>query len=253
MPTGPRIVPYPEVPFGTLEQHTRWEPSGGTGVYRRSLFMWRNFSGRWTPCDLMIFLDGQNLFAEPKVSRQPHWSGESRFSKWPHPLLVVGVPASKKRYQEYVGWSQEPGHYSPSGHRHAVFLAEYVIPYIRSCFPRARLKGLVGASAGGVAALYTGWSYPKLFPSVACLSAGRHYFSELLQAFPGTPAKRIYLSCGDSGMDREFLDDNKDFASALKKRCPERLLCRWHRGDHSEPVWSRRIPGLLTFALQRPL
>lgn len=171
-----------------------------------------------------------------------------RFHKWERPLLVVGVPASKRRYPEYVGWSFEPGHFSKSGARHADFLVHAVLPYIKSRFSRARLKGLIGASAGGVAALYTGWRYPRRFPMIGCLSAGRHYFGELLSQFEGLPAERIYLSCGDQGMDAGFLPDSKMFAAQLKQRGAE-LQTRWHRGDHSEPVWSRRIPDLLRFSL----
>jgi enterochelin esterase-like enzyme len=198
----------------------------------------------------LLLLDGQNLFAAAQTDSRLHWDAESKLAAWERPLLVVGVPASKRRYPEYIGWSQEPGHYSPSGDKHAAFLVNFVVPYLKACFPRAKLKGLVGASAGGVAALYTGWCYPKMFPAVGCLSAGRHYFSELLNNFSGVPAPKIYLSCGDRGMDRDFLIESKLFASALKARRQAEVLCRWHKGDHSEPVWSRRIPDILRFTLE---
>lgn len=248
-PGDHKVFTYPEYEGEILEKHSGWEPEGGTGVYRRSLFLWRNFRPRWTSCDLLIFLDGQNLFESTQTFDRLHWSGEQQFGKWEGPLLVVGVPASKRRYPEYIGWSQEPGHYSRSGDKHAAFLVDYVVPYLKACFPRARLRGLIGASAGGVAALYTGWRYPKVFPTIGCLSAGRHYFAELLEMFDGVPAKKIYLSCGDRGMDREFLPESKLFAAALKARKKADILCRWHRGDHSEPVWSRRIPDILKFTL----
>lgn len=245
------IHSYPDLGLGFLERHTQWEPEGGTGVYRRGLYVWRNFVPRWTPCDLLLFLDGQNLFAAPQTSDKAlHWHGEKRLAQWDRPLVAIGIPASRRRYPEYIGWSREPGHYSPSGDRHAAFLVNFVLPYVKSLYPRARVKGLVGASAGGVAALYTGWLYPKAFPTIACLSAGRHYFSELVARFAGRPAPRIYLSCGDRGMDRGFVLDNKRFALALKARDIQ-LRCRWHRGDHSEGVWSRRIPDLLDFALNK--
>lgn len=246
------IYSYPDHGVGCLEKHTHWEPKGGTGVYRRSLYLWRNFTARRTPCDLLLFLDGQNLFAEPQPQGKVlHWDAERRLAQWPRPLVVVGVPASRRRYPEYIGWSQEPGHYSPSGKNHAAFLVHFVIPYLKSLYPRAKVKGLVGASAGGVAALYTGWLYPKFFPTVACLSAGRHYFAELVERYEGLPAPRVYLSCGDQGMDEGFVSANKWFAGVLKKRGAD-LRCRWHRGDHSEPVWGRRIPDLLEFISDTP-
>lgn len=243
------IYAYPDEDLGYLERHTQWEPEGGTGVYRRSLLFWKNFTRRSTPCDLLLFLDGQHLFDAWRSSeRAPCWNAEKKLSKWEEPLLVVGIPASKRRYPEYIGWSTEPGHYSSSGDRHAIFLIDFVIPYIKSLYPRARIKGLIGASAGGVAALYTGWLYPRAFPTIACLSAGRHYFSELLDQFERRPARRIYLSCGNRGMDRDFLIQNKRFAAALKARGAE-VRSRWHQGDHSEKVWGRRLPDLLDFTL----
>lgn len=243
------IFAYPDEELGYLERHSQWEPEGGTGVYRRSLYLWKNFSSRSKPCDLLIFLDGQHLFSQAAESElAPTWDAERRLSQWEEPLLVVGVPASIRRYPEYIGWSKEPGHFSPTGDRHATFLVEFVVPYIKSLYPRARVKGLIGASAGGVAALYTGWLYPRAFRSIACLSAGRHYFSELLERFERRPAKQIYLSCGDRGMDRDFLLQNKQFASQLKAR-GALVRNRWHRGDHSEKVWGRRLPDLLDFTL----
>lgn len=242
-----RISLYPETAYGgVLERHTAWEPRGGTGVYRRRLLLWRNFTRYNRRANLLVFLDGQNLFATAPEQENLHWHAEKHFSGCQEPLLVVAVPASRRRYPEYVGWSLE--HYHPAGASHAHFLVQSVLPYISSLYPNARLRALVGASAGGVAALYTAWSYPQLFPSVGCLSAGRHYFRELLERFEGMPAAKVYLSCGNRGMDAGFQDDNRELARALRVRgCQLRL--RLHQGDHSEPVWSRRLPDLLDYVL----
>lgn len=240
-----RIWVYPETAYGgTLERHTEWEPKGGTGVYRRRLLLWKNFSRPNRRAHLLLFLDGQNLFQTGHVGNNPHWAAEKYLWKCQEPLLVVAIPASRRRYPEYVGWSQE--HYDHAGERHADFLVHSVLPYLWSLYPNTRLRALVGASAGGVAALYTAWCYPKLFPGVGCLSAGRHYFTELLERFEGGPAPKVYLSCGNRGMDSGFQTANRELAHALKARnCEVRL--RLHQGDHSEPVWSRRLPDLLDF------
>ncbi len=244
-----RISLYRDVAYGgTLERHTDWEPSGGSGVYRRRLLVWRNFSRNNRHCRLLLFLDGQNLFETCHEGPMFHWAAERHFSKVEEPLVVVAIPASRRRYPEYVGWSEEPGHYSPAGGKHVEFLVHSVLPYLATQFPNAKMRGLVGASAGGVAALYTGWSYPGLFPAIGCLSAGRHYFDELLARFDGVPAPKVYLSCGDRGMDVDFIEQNRNLAKALRSRgCDTRL--RLHQGDHSEPVWSRRLPDLLKFLL----
>lgn len=242
-----RISLYSEAAHGgILERHTDWEPSGGSGVYRRRLVLWRNFTRCNRRCQLLIFLDGQNLFETEHAGPNPHWSAEKHLSTVEEPLLVAAVPASRRRYPEYVGWSEE--HYSPAGPSHAEFLVHCVLPYLTSLYPNAKLRGLVGASAGGVAALYTGWCYPKLFPGIGCLSAGRHYFGELLSRFDGIPAPKVYVSCGNRGMDTAFQKANRDLARALRSRGAEVRL-RLHQGDHSEPVWSRRLPDLLNFLL----
>lgn len=233
---------------GTLERHTAWEPAGGSGVYRRGLLVWRNFHRKYEPCDVLVFLDGQNLFLETAAGAPQAWAAASRFSRRDEALLVVAVPATRKRYQEYVGWSHAPGHYSASGQAHAHFLTHELLDYIRLLHPRSRLKGLAGASAGGVAALYAAWMNPGKFPAVACLSAGRHYFDELLESFPGVPAPRTYLSCASRGMDAGFRAQNQRFAKTLRRRGGDVLL-RLHRGDHSERTWGRRLPDLLRFFL----
>lgn len=243
-----RICLFPDNPHGTLERHTDWEPEGGTGVYRRRLLLWKNFTRSNRRADLLLFLDGQNLFETDHVGGPMNWSAERRFVEFDGPLLAVAVPASVRRYPEYVGWSHEPGHFSPAGASHARFLVESVLPYLQSLYPNARVRGLVGASAGGVASLFTGWAHPGIFPAVGCLSAGRHYFPELLDRFDGVPAKKVFLSCGNRGMDTAFQDSNRAFARALRVRGAEVRL-RLHQGDHSEPVWSRRLPDLLNFLL----
>ena len=244
-----RIYTYPEAEEGVLEKHSLWEPPGGSGVYRRSLWFWKNFASDDTVCDLLIFLDGQNLFKAASLGRRRHWNAERHFAQRHHPLLVVGVPASVRRYPEYIGWSREPGHFSISAQKHAYFLVHFLLPYVRDLYPRSQIKGLIGASAGGVAALYTAWSFPRVFPAVGCLSAGRHYFSELLELYEGMPAQKLYLSCGDTGMDAELLPSSKKFAKLLRARKGLDLRTCWHRGKHSEVVWSRRLPDLLDFFL----
>lgn len=243
-----RVYVVSESEKSTLERHTTWEREGGTGVYRRRLLVWRNFHRKYEPCDLLLFLDGQNLFSGDSQVQGRHWSAESRLENYDSPLLVVAVPASKRRYPEYIGWSQAPGHFSDSGERHALFLTQDVLNYARALHPRARLRGVVGASAGGVAALYAAWRCPGKIPAVACLSAGRHYFSELLDSFEGIPCPRVYLSCASRGMDAGFREQNREFAKRLRKRGAQVLL-RLHQGDHSESTWGRRVPDVLRFLL----
>ena len=232
--------------LGILERHTQWGAPRSTGLYNRRLLVWKNFQGKTSSCQVLVVLDGQNLFRNGPEQQFASWDGEDCFSMATEPLLVVAVPASRRRYQEYVGWSREPGHYSISGEKHAEFLVGSVLNYIERSYPESRLAGMIGASAGGVAALYTAWRYPHLFPALACLSAGRHYFQELLALFPKIPSQRIYLSCGDQGMDCEFILANAQFTQSLLARGGQVRL-ELHSGDHSETTWSARLPKVLRY------
>lgn len=223
---------------GTLETHFGFE-EGPTGVLRRRLWVYRP-AGFRRGGPVVFFLDGQNAFGERG------WRAERAADRCPVKCLLVGVSNSSRRYPEYIGWSQEDGHTDPVAERHADYLVDTVVPYIQDVYRTGKRRALAGASAGGVAALYTGWTRPKVFSTIGSFSAGRHYYDELLERFPEKPPFRLYLSCGDQGLDREFRPQTAEFARHLKARGTEMRL-RLHKGSHHETTWARRIPDFLNF------
>lgn len=241
---------------GLIYQHYNFEDDK-TGLVRRRLLVYLppGYSRRLR-YPVIYFLDGQNVFDLPGA-REGGWKMERAMERLLRqevigPAIMVAVCNSRFRMREYVGWSEEPGHFHPNGALHARYLVETVKPYVESLYStRSRWTdhSLVGASAGGVAALYTAWSHPAVFYSVGCLSAGRHYFRELLQRFADDePTFRLFLSCGDRGMDRAFRRATMVFYRAMKRRGVE-VSRRLHGGDHSERTWARVAPYLLRFLL----
>ncbi len=225
---------------GRLETHYGFEDQP-TGVLRRRLWVYRPEKlGRQPP--VVFFLDGQNAFGDDG------WRAERAAAKLSRPCLLVGVSNTVRRYPEYIGWSEAEGHRDSVAERHAAYLVDMVVPYIESYYKTGKRRALAGASAGGVAALYTAWSHPGVFKTVASFSAGRHYYRELTRRFKGKPPFRLYLSCGDRGMDVELRPQTEQFARVVKARGGKFLL-RLHRGDHSEATWARRMPDFLKYFL----
>ncbi len=119
--------------------------------------------------------------------------------------LIVACTQSPDRLREYSGY--EP---------HARFIVEEMLQTLRAQFPledTSDSRGLMGASFGAVASLYTAWRYPGMFGRLL-LQSGSFAFSDLgehkrgplfdpvvrfingFRVAPGLPTERAYLSCG---------------------------------------------------------
>lgn len=119
--------------------------------------------------------------------------------------VIVAMTTSPDRLKEYSG-----------DDRHASFIGEELLPALNARYPLIddpRARGIMGASFGGVASLHTAWRNPGLFGRLL-LQSGSFAFSDIgehqrgpvfdpvvrfVNAFrrdPGTPAQRVYMSCG---------------------------------------------------------
>lgn len=119
--------------------------------------------------------------------------------------LVVGLTEPVDRLREYAG---DP--------RHAFFLTEELLPYLGEHYQlsnSASDRGLMGASFGAVASLYTAWRYPMSFGRlllqsgsfVATRRGGRRRgpefrpvvaFTQLFRTSPRQVTEMAYVSCG---------------------------------------------------------
>jgi len=121
------------------------------------------------------------------------------------PPLIAALSNPADRLVEYPG---DP--------RHARHLTEELVPHLEAKLPVVRrpdARGIVGASFGAVASLYTAWRYPGFYGrmllqsgSFAFTDIGPHHRSRefdpvvnFINAFrkdPGKPAERAFVSCG---------------------------------------------------------
>jgi enterochelin esterase family protein len=121
------------------------------------------------------------------------------------PPLLVALTDAADRLEEYAALP-----------RHAQYLTEDLLPALESRFPAIRVpeaRGLLGASFGAVAALFTAWSYPGTWGRLM-LQSGSFAFSDIgehrrgprfdavaefvnrFREAPGRPAQRVFVSCG---------------------------------------------------------
>ena len=119
--------------------------------------------------------------------------------------LVVAFSYPGSRMTEY-----------PADPRHARFLAKTVVPALEKELPLYATpahRGLMGASFGGVASLYTAWRYSGFFGRLL-LQSGSFAFTDIgvhkrgpafdpvvkfvntFREKPGRPSERVYVSCG---------------------------------------------------------
>lgn len=203
---------------------------------------------------LLLVLDGQNAFGHDSARDWKLIDTVDRLSARGAitPPIVVGVSHGTNRLREYIGWSKEPGHRFAAGDHHHHFLVDHLIPFLKAHYPvrlRPRSSVILGASAGGVAALYTAFENSENFAGVGLLSAGRHYLGELLERFPNGPLSipKIYVSCGDRGMDEELLPAARDFAHRAKSKGGE-VRFRLRKGAyHVESAWTKVLPDALSY------
>lgn len=244
---------------GSLWAHYGFE-SGPTGLRRRRVLVYLppGYSER-KRYPVVYLLDGQNVFDQPDA-RGGGWQINLAMDRLLdegiiRPALLVAVCHSDQRLREYCGWSEDPDYEHRLGDLHAQFLVETVKPYIDATYPTRpgqSYTSVAGASAGGVAALYSALRYPKVFSKVGCMSAGRHFFRELMARFPRPPANlSVFLSCGTEGMDTEFLPLNRSFRQSLVRRGLKTELRVGRDEAHDEGAWSRMVYALLRFFLTR--
>lgn len=244
---------------GALWAHYGFE-NGPSGLRRRRVLVYLppgyNESRRYP---VLYLLDGQNVFDQPNA-RGGGWKINLAMDrllaeKAIRPGILVAVCHSDQRLREYCGWSEDEAYEHRLGELHADYLVETIKPFIDRNYPtrpgRAN-TAIAGASAGGVAALYAALRHPRTYGRVGCMSAGRHFFRELLDKFPRLPTNlSIFLSCGTEGMDTEFLRLNRSFRQALVRRGVSTELRVGRDEAHDESAWSRMVYHLLRFTLAK--
>jgi enterochelin esterase family protein len=174
------------------------------------------------------------------------------------PQMIVALTRSPDRLREYGANEQ-----------HAAFIADDLLGYMTAEYPlidEAHARGLMGASFGGVATLYTAWRNPGLFGCLL-LQSGSFAFSDLghhnrdpvfdpvakfmntFRKTPGVPAEKIYMSCG---IYESLIYENRSLVPLLQR---QKLDLRFEevRDAHNWENWRDRLQNALSWLFPGPV
>ncbi|MCL4255788.1 MAG: esterase family protein, partial [Anaerolineae bacterium] len=109
--------------------------------------------------------------------------------------------------------------------------------------------GVIGASMGGLMALYTGMRYPHIFGHVISQSgAFRNFISEekllyrhLIDTFPTPPPLKIWMDCG---VVEWLVEANRDTSTLLKNKGWD-VTYHEFNGGHNNRMWSNMLEHAL--------
>jgi len=174
------------------------------------------------------------------------------------PAMIVALTQSPDRLVEYAGHDG-----------HARFVAEELPRQLQRDFPlhpSAAARGLMGASFGAVAALHAAWRHPGAFGRLV-LQSGSFAFADIghhrrtptfdpvarfvneFRARPGSPAERMYLSCG---IYESLIYENRSMVPLLRHHGIE-VRYEEVRDGHNWENWRDRLQSALTWAFPGPL
>jgi predicted alpha/beta superfamily hydrolase len=120
--------------------------------------------------------------------------------------------------------------------------------------------GIVGASMGGLAAIYSAIEEPEFFHTSLSFSphwviGGDELARKMMTDFPRSGAHKLWMSRGTKGLDSKY-ENPQDLANKLIKESGYRegvdLITRTlNKGAHTNATWARYIPAALNFWLGR--
>ena len=174
------------------------------------------------------------------------------------PPLLVALTDSPDRLHEYTGLDA-----------HADFLVHDLLPAVAErapLDPDPMVRGVMGASLGGVASLHAAWRHPGSFGRLL-LQSGSFAFTDIgenkrgpvfepvvrfmntFRANPGRPAERIYVSCG---IYESLIYENRSLVPVLTQ---QRIQVRYEeaRDGHNWQNWRDRLRAGLTYLFPGPL
>lgn len=250
--TPPWTRPDPEARAGTLDELV--VPSRVFGEDRRlRVYLPARFR-RSSRYPLLIAHDGEDYlrFAELQVVI------DNLIHRLEIPSMIVALSQPGDRLREY---GADP--------RHARHLTEELVPALESAFPlisRPSARGLMGASFGGVAALYTAWRTPGFYGRLL-LQSGSFAFSDIgehqrgpafdsvaefvnrFREAPGQPTEKVFVSCG---IYESLIYENRSLVPLLQAT-PMDVRYVEARDGHNWDNWRDRLREGLSWLFPGPL
>jgi predicted alpha/beta superfamily hydrolase len=226
----------------------RWPFFCGAGLAPRTLRVW---VPRGIATHHLYAHDGQNLFGHG-------WHLETQVGAH---TLVVGIDHGGVHRIAELTAVAERGH-GGNGAAYAAFVAGKVRRFVEGRYGAPAVRGTLGASLGGLMALYQTVHQPGLFQFAASLSgtvgwADRHLAS-LLTSPERCGHAVLYMDSGGGPQGGDNYEDNRALADTLAGRGFRfsRDLWHWHQPHalHNEVAWRARVarPLALFQAMGRP-
>ena len=225
---GPDSERQPNVPRGTVTQHS-WTSRIFPGTVRD---YWVYAPAQYTPdkpAAVMVFQDGGGYVKEDGTLRVPIVF-DNLIARGEMPVTIgifinPGVmPAPGADQQARFNRSYE---YDSIGDRYARFLLEEILPEVGKSYNLTKdpnLRGIGGASSGGICAFTVAWERPDVFRRVLSFIGsftdlrGGNSYPDLIRKSETKPL-RVYLQDGSADLDiyaGSWWMANQDMAAALK-------------------------------------
>ena len=197
----------------------------------------------------VIYLkDGQNLFDSGTASSR-HWKLSEFMARQPlkRQAILVGIDhGGLDRAHEYAPFRR--GKNGGQGDAYLQFIAHTLKPFIDQHYrtwAHREATGIVGASLGGLIALYAGLRYGHVFGKVGALSPSLWFNPQLigLSEKSGGQKSQIYVSGSKTEMRGMEATLEKTYWSLKNSGYSDeqiRVVAR-DRGRHSETFWAREF------------
>lgn len=212
--------------------------------------------------------DGQNVFDAATSFIGKEWRADETAEDLiaagkVEPLILVGISnAGMERLNEYTPTKDAKGR-GGQADLYGKMLVEEVKPFIDRTYRTrcdARNTGLCGSSLGGLATMYFGLKYPKVFGKLAVISPSVWWDDKrivsMARGMRGKPSQKIWLDIGThEGGEKKDWDENLENARLLR----DALIAKGFKpgknlgyleaegAQHDETAWAARFPKLLQF------
>lgn len=242
----------PDARPGSLETHTIYSKSFGgdrdVDIYLPARFR----ASRRYP--LLIVHDGRDYLRYASLQNIL----DNLIHRLEIPPMIVALTQSGDRLHEYAA---DP--------RHASFVAKDLLEFVTRRFPidpQTSNRGLMGASFGAVASLFTAWQHQGTFGrlllqsgSFAFTDIGKHKrgpafdpivpFINQFRDNPGKPCEKLFVSCGTY---ESLIYENRSLVPLLQS---SGMMVRYveARDGHNWENWRDRLREGLSWLFPGPL
>ncbi|KAG2375121.1 hypothetical protein C9374_010125 [Naegleria lovaniensis] len=224
------------------------------------------FENSWKRYDnLLIMHDGQNLFDPSTAFMNQAWMIQNTLNPLMlnsnanyamEEVVVIGVYNTADRMNEYTYSRDASVGAGGKGDLYLDFLEQTLMPTLMETFKRRWILdhsklGILGSSLGGLISCYAGWTRPKVYGKVGCMSSSFWWnnqdFNNRILNRPNVPQQLvIYLDSGNQGVDNDDVVQTqtvRDHILSFPSFTFGKNLYYYldNGGQHNEYFWGRRF------------